>query len=669
MSAPQRTPDRVEEFISAFFGPGNLVWPDGHPDSTAGRNLVPYLQVLRDQSEVPVVLPRRRPEDDYRLIAYVIALNAAHATGLAELLTAFVGPSFSAFDGLPARLDPDDPVEAAVLDFAGPGLVFTLSSPTPTTQARAWSALQRLQAVMKQRPVRSWHAPKPIGRLLAEFEVALAVGDNSASAALLEQLAASGGLSATNLAHLRVKRLARLGRDGELLRMAGLADVVIANPPVPVKDAVLAALYSHTVAEPLSQGDLAAAREKLIDAGALVPALISGHLAGLSAEALAVLALAAWIRTDLPVLRVLADSPDYYAKVQHLAPALAETVSAEVRDTGSQHIQDDTPVEPMDTTVASWLELASAIAATPSEAEIALASQVWREWDPPAHDDQLIADLLAQFDDDAAERAWAIVGPFVDADGYQVPAARSARELIHNALTHDRFSPGDLAGLTALTEIVLRSGPEARQYVELLEDLRSESNRWAGPDRATVVLDLADLLARAACPDEEARLRLAMALLRPLRDHLARLEPDQARFAGQLSGELGTGLEWPEAEQTDPGRALIDVPSLNVLLYSLDEGVLTRTAALLGTLVPGAEVKLSHDHVGTPRLRQHSRGADLIVLATRCAKHAATGFIRSHAHSSAQVVEADGSGSASMLRAVMAGLYARTAQMNPSSAT
>jgi len=84
-----------------------------------------------------------------------------------------------------------------------------------------------------------------------------------------EQLAASGGLSATNLAHLRVKRLARLGRDGELLRMAGLADVVVANPPVPVKDAVLAAIYTHTVAEPLSQGDLATAREKLIDAGPL----------------------------------------------------------------------------------------------------------------------------------------------------------------------------------------------------------------------------------------------------------------------------------------------------------------------------------------------------------------------------------------------------------------
>ena len=126
--------------------------------------------------------------------------------------------------------------------------------------------------------------------------------------------------------------------------MAGLADVIVANPPVPVKDAVLAAIYSQTVSKPLSQSDLATAKEKLIDACVLVPALISGHLSGLSGEALAVLALAAWIRTDIPVLRGLADSPDHYAQIQRLAPALAEAVSAEVRDTSSQHVQDDTPV-------------------------------------------------------------------------------------------------------------------------------------------------------------------------------------------------------------------------------------------------------------------------------------------------------------------------------------
>lgn len=286
-----------------------------------------------------------------------------------------------------------------------------------------------------------------------------------------------------------------------------------------------------------------------------------------------------------------------------------------------------------------------------------MADQSWREWDPPALDDQAIAHVLGGLDDDAAERAWSIAGAFVDAVGYQQSAPRSARELINNALSQGRFSPGDLAGLNALTEVVLRAGPAPREYAELLDDLRAECGRWAGPDRASVVLDMADLLARSACPEQEARLRLAISLLRPLHDHRTRLELDQAHFATQLDGELGVGLEWAGAEEAVDGRGpLDDLPSLRVLLYSLDEGVLDRTSTILGTLAPAAEVRLSHDHAGTQRLRQYARGADVIVLATRCATHAATGFIRANAAATAVVTEADGSGSASLLRAAITAL-------------
>jgi len=73
-------------------------------------------------------------------------------------------------------------------------------------------------------------------------------------------------------------------------------------------------------------------------------------------------------------------------------------------------------------------------------------------------------------------------------------------------------------------------------------------------------------------------------------------------------------------------------------------------------------VRLSHDKVGSPLLRQQARGADVIVLATRCAKHAATGFIRKHASNSALVMEADGSGSASLLRGAVEALRRRAGQ-------
>jgi hypothetical protein len=648
----QRTAERTSAFIGAFFGPGNLIWPDQNPDSPSGRRLLPYLQVLRSGSAVPVVLPRRRPGDEHLLTAYVIALDPPHATAVGELLTAFVGPSYSFFNGLPAQLEPDDPVDRAVLDFAGPGVTFALSSPTRETQARAWAALEQMQAVMRQRPVRTWHEPAPPGRLLAEFEVALAAGDNLASVQLLDQLAASGGISATNLAHLQIKRLSRLGLDSELLRMPGLTDVVLADPPVPVRDAVLAAIYTRVVAEPLTAGDLGDARESLIEGGALVPALSSTHLPGLSAEALTVLTLAAWIRGDATMLSQLADSPLASAQVEQLAPALAQAalLSSAGAVRGADAHEETSPIAvPVP---ASWLELVTAAEVDPRAAEAVVSSQAWREWVAPATEDKAIAAALARLNDDAAERVWTLVGPFVDADGYQEPAAASARELINNALAHDRFGPGDLAGLVALTEIFLRSGPPVHEYTALLDDLGAETDRWAGPDRASTVLDFADLLARSASPDHEAQLRLALALLRPLHDHTTRLEPDLARFAAQLSDELNAGLEW---SQPAPG----DTPSLpasKVLLYSLDEGVLERTSALLSAIAPGVTVYLSHDHVGSPRLRQHSRNADIIVMATRCAKHAATGFIRANAGRTAVVTEADGSGSASLLSAAVTAL-------------
>jgi len=88
----------------------------------------------------------------------------------------------------------------------------------------------------------------------------------------------------------------------------------------------------------------------------------------------------------------------------------------------------------------------------------------------------------------------------------------------------------------------------------------------------------------------------------------------------------------------------------------LDQAVLARVTDALAELAPGSKVHQSHDHVGTDQLKQWARNAQAIAMATRCAKHAATGFIRAHARPDATIIEADGSGSASLLRAAMRAL-------------
>jgi hypothetical protein len=681
----------TETFLEGFFGTGNTVWPDRDPYSPVGRRLLPLFRPLYEPGDVPVVLPRRRPgrsdAPPSPLLAYVIAWNATHATAVAELLSAFVGPSYTWFDGRPAQLDGEDPVDRAVLDLVGPGCAFVLASPTQQTSTQAWKALELLQEAVARRPARTWTIPKPIGRLLAEFELALAAGDAATSAAVLDQLRVGGGLSGLNFAHLQVKRLSRLGRDDELLRLAELGDVVAARPPMPVVDAVLAAIYQTALAEALTAGDLRLATDRLLERGHLVPALLDTALEDgatlLGAEARAVLCVAAWIRRDTRALARLLKTPSDREQLGRLSPALvAEVVqdleraadSARVGAPAGRTPAGDNrggserelaavgvaalrePAEPP-TPLRSWRDWVRATIADAPEAEWPHPSEEWRTWDAPATGDDDLAALMAAADDDGASRLWSLVGAFVDADAYQRPAASSAREFIRNALTYGRFGPADLAGLVALTELVLRAAPSAEAYAELLDDLRAECDRWVGAERANVALDLADLLVRAACPDNEARLRLALALLHPLHTHQGRLDPSEAVFARQLSSELATGLVWA-APTGDEAAAVPSTPPapVTVLLYSLDQAVLARVTDALAELAPGSKVHQSHDHVGTDQLKQWARNAQAIALATRCAKHAATGFIRANARPDATIAEADGSGSASLLLAAMSAL-------------
>ena len=83
------------------------------------------------------------------------------------------------------------------------------------------------------------------------------------------------------MAHLRIKRLARLGRDSELLRMAGLAERRRGEATRAGQGRrTCGHLHQYVGRTRSNTGDLPAARQDLIEAGTLVPALLSGSLPG-----------------------------------------------------------------------------------------------------------------------------------------------------------------------------------------------------------------------------------------------------------------------------------------------------------------------------------------------------------------------------------------------------
>jgi hypothetical protein len=163
---------------------------------------------------------------------------------------------------------------------------------------------------------------------------------------------------------------------------------------------------------------------------------------------------------------------------------------------------------------------------------------------------------------------------------------------------------------------------------------------------------MVDVLARSAAADTDARLRFCLQALEPINRHRLRLSPELLWLASRISQELQLDLDWtlPQAEDE---QIEADLGAPVVLLYSLDTGALRRAQEGLSSVAPEARIHTSSSKVGSDQLRSYARGADAIALAIRCAKHAATGFIRQHAREVASIREADGAGSASLLRAAL----------------
>jgi hypothetical protein len=676
---PASDTPRVDEFLRRFFGPGN------------DANLYPqvilsFVQSLQRGDDAPAVLPRFvKDRDEFAL--YVIADSPSAITSTAALIEAFAGPTYcSKGDTMPAELDPDDSVEAAVIDFAGMDRTFIVEAGSnPGRRAKLRVALTLMQQTVASRPERLWHIAKPIGRLLAEFEASLAAGGEAASLTILDQIAAQGGVTATNLAYLRIRRLDALGRSEELLSMDGLANVLRQDPPLPIKEAVLNAVYSTSLSEPLQQGAVAAACDALRDTERPLPLPLHDNIAQYGDEAAATLMTAAVGRRDQLALEGMTSVLLSTGRVSAVPRALwneatsflqrsgtpasvtrpeeAQAQNAEQPEATQRQPEEPESAEPPAGQVhtvtgipVTWPALFDAVGQDSPATKAILRDETWQDWPSPAESDEEIGQILDRLADEQWARVWHLAGPFIQAVGYGDPAPRTAQELITYALTFDRLGPGDLIALQALTEIYLRASPSASDYRLLLEEITDSCPQWVSPENALVALDFADRLVLAACPYDSARMNLAIALLDPLNSRQGRLEGADLDFARQLSDELGIPLEWRTPhEQPDEGRAFTSLPSMSVLLYSLDTAVLDRTSAELKRLVPSVKIAISHDKVGTDTLKRKSHNADVVVLATRCAKHAATGFITENARA-AVITYADGSGSASLLRAATDGL-------------
>jgi hypothetical protein len=600
-----------------------------------------------------VILPRRRLKT-FPSELYVIAWDTAHAGRVRPLLEAAVAHHWVPFDGRVAFLDPHDPVDAAVLGLVGPGSTFILRPPDNSSAAKAIGALNRLVTTLSGRPLRTPTATRPVGRVLREFDLSLSAGSVAVSATLLREIEDFGGISHENIAFLRLRRLSRLGQEAALLSNGSLPALVYTEPPFIVREAVLGAWARDRILPALADGGFQEAIACLQAPGPDIAMLVDSRMLRTQDEdAAAVCAMVAIARGDVELATA-------FANAFALSDAIADRIGPGPEESSPPDLKPspvpEREVESEPSTPDSWLSWIAAIAASPDAK--ALEIDLAETWAPAWTMDHDLAAAINSVDEMAVDQLLNGVAAFLETDDAEHAAVETASAFILRYLYHERFDPADLAALCALLQIFVRGGPDPATYTEVLGDVGSLSNRWVGVNNAVRAVDIADAIAcgPATTADRES---FVATMLAPLNQQKRRLSSSLRKLAALVSDDLELGLDWTVVD--DVVDAAADEASAaglapQVLLYSLDTGTLARVKAAIADHWPLAQVVTSADKVGSPSLKHHARNSDVIVLATRRAAHAATGFIASNLLEASVLGYADGSGSASMMRAVEAAI-------------
>ncbi|WP_181785241.1 protein DpdD [Streptomyces phytophilus] len=676
MTGQPTAQERLHQFVDFFLDPTHNVagrWPE-------------TLTLLRDAAlgdgPAPIVLPRLTEDEKFRL--YVIARSPQNTTQVRDLLAAFVGASFAARgDTSPARLDDRDPVDRRVSDKFGPNSTFIVRVDTTPARKRLREAAELMIRAVNAAPHRDWTTPRSLSRLLADFEAALLGGSPQTAEALLEQIAHRGGLSPANLIGLRVKLLSVCGQDTDLLALTGLDRALLLDPPREVKEHVLAAVYGVMVGPVLESEDLAGAARALADPrvprnlptaedplrhgdAAVAVLLVALHGQGETArlaKAVRMLDTAGRGEAIPAVIRSVVDAQGAKIAEASLPGSPTERVELNVQQapspaekSGSQESEEESaPALPLE----SWADLIEAVVEGERAAyDRARAVDAGSDegWPVNAADDVRIAGCLSTCGDEQYERLWHIAfAPFLKGllDSRE-SMPKTMEQIIVSSAGHRR-DPTGLTVLGLLLTLALRSAPSASEYRELLEHVALMADQWVCPETAEQALDYVDLLLAYASPDADARAECAMELLVPLVGRAVRLGPALLDVARSLTDELELGdLGWPAIDKQQSQKPALS--QAKALIYGLDTKVLSRVKQLTEKQYPQVSVTTASDKVGSSALRQKVRGADLIVMITQCATHAATGFIGQHAKRGSDIVYPDGGGSASAYRALVRAL-------------
>ncbi len=740
-------------FENEFFGPGNrLRWDaiqTGSLPADVKQRLGPFLEDLERNPEI-VALPRVRENGEVQW--YVLCSSPRTARLARDEVQAFLGPSYSNFEGRATELDASDSVEAAVSAKYGAN-AFRLEIPDRNILDAARERLRLLIRLQKERPLRYAQRTRAAGRVLRDFEYALLANQEAAAADCIEELRAAGQLSAANLLFLEVRRLAAGRHWGAILALPELQALLAMVRPRRVTEALIRAVYFSYLREFEQDGQTQKVIDRFrsevwdrfrnlyqtranifgfeVDASFLMaaacdperPEIGQGILESYPSDSPARAYLATlleFIRRPPSVPRVdsLASARDAYGEgdidrayelampltssfgrtalllrcahemgtlasaqaalesIQFLAPPdrarldqtlLLSRIRASLLALSAAGDTATAPqqAEEIPSSWPAWLKRLKA--PEPWKAAVFVAETGAREWliDSFLTDATVVtetADVLLderpRWGQNALRDALPYFVEFCMSAGADARLKPVYESLFVAVAVDPEVSLLQTGALIRIAQARLQLGVSKTEYVEILQQVASALRAADTPSTSDLGLEALEMLVNSACPDVQERQQFVIQVITIFQRWYKRI--DRAKFA--LLRALAEELEMPraigdlskEVSESQRSSEWARLDGKRIAMYSLQESALRRAARVIGELSPGVRVDTFTDHVGgSAALRKASTTADVFIIATGAAKHAATTFIEDNRPKNLGTVYARGQGSTSLLDALL----------------
>lgn len=240
------------------------------------------------------------------------------------------------------------------------------------------------------------------------------------------------------------------------------------------------------------------------------------------------------------------------------------------------------------------------------------------------------------------------------------------RRLIEALAVSSKCSNGIQTQTLNLVELAFSASHTSSEYAELVEHIGEIRRTNAAPSTAEWQVDLLQLVTSFPHSDQNssALIQFAVSSLDDLTKYRLALSFTSITAIKMVAEEVGitlpaelfAGAAKDEAEEL---HAYSYLEGKRVALYSLMGSAIRRAASLLRQLVPGIDVRLYSDSVGSTELAKASENVDLFVIVTAAAKHAATEFIEAN-RGAGPIIRVNSKGTSAILRELRSNTGHRT---------